>query len=332
MSMNPSPAMTGHGFNWRTFVGQNDAYLALIVLIVIGGLISPEFLTTLNLKNLLSQSAVLGILAAAQFMVILIAGFDLSVAAVMALSSVVFAQFAPIGLAPAAVLAVLSGLGCGAITGAFVTLGRVQPLIATLAMLGIARGFAFTVSEKSLLVDSPLVVAMSKSWGIISVPMVIWLVIAALLSVFLYRSRFGLHCLAIGGREQTAALAGVPVQRTKFLVYVAAGGLSALAGIVLVIRTQSGVPHVGNGWELASIAAVVLGGTALFGGEGQLPKAMAGVLIYQTIANLMNQVGLNPYYQDIVRAIIILAVVGVGIFRVRQSERRVNRAEIGETE
>ena len=127
----------------------------------------------------------------------------------------------------------------------------------------------------------------------------------------------------------TARLAGVRVQRVKLGVYVVSGLLAGLTGVVLVIRSSSGVPLGGVGWELDTIAAIVIGGVNLFGGEGRLARAMAGVLIYQMIANIMNLSGLDPFYQDIVRAGVIVAAVGFSIWRQRRMSRRVVQGRAG---
>lgn len=305
--------------------GRADVYLILLGFGAFASFASPDFLTTGNLANLLTQSALLGILSIGQFLVVLIGGYDLSVAAVMALASVVLAclvgsgmpglGIAALGLPAATVLAMLAGFACGLVNGLFVTLGRVQPLITTLAMMGIARGLGFTVSESSILVHAPLLARLAEwsSGSVLSTPVLIWLGLAAVASWWCRGTRPGRHAYAVGGNEASARLAGVRADRIKIGIYGASGLLSGIAGAVLVLRSQSGVPNVGVGWELDSIAAIVIGGTRLFGGEGSLPKAMAGVLIYQMIANVMNLVGVNPFYQSMVRALVIIVAVGVSV-------------------
>ncbi len=213
---------------------------------------------------------------------------------------------------------------CGLFNGLVITKGRVQPLIATLAMMGIARGLALSISEKSILVSDPghrraprLRAASSRCppWSGSRSP-------SSPRSGSPPRGQ-ALHVFAVGGNEQTARLAGVPVDRVKIGVYTASGLLSGLTGIVLVIRSSSGVPLGGMGWELDTIAAIVIGGTNLFGGEGRLLRAMAGVLVYQMIANVMNLSGVDPFYQDIVRAAVIVVAVGLSMLRQRRAGRRI---------
>jgi ribose transport system permease protein len=320
------PSMIGERGRWRLWLSRNDVFVILVGFALLASVISPAFLTANNLGNLLSQSALLGLLAIAQFLVVVSGGFDLSVAAVMAFSSLVFAHFIGLGFVPAALFAILAGGACGLFNGLVITRGRVQPLIATLAMMGIARGLALSISEKSILVNDPTVAALRGfSLGILSTPTLVWLVVLAIAVAWLALTRQALHLYAAGGNEVTARLAGVAVNRIKLGVYVASGLLSGLTGVVMVVRSSSGVPLGGMGWELDTIASIVIGGVNLFGGEGRLMRAMAGVLIYQMIANVMNLSGLDPFYQDIVRAGVIVAAVGLSIFRNHKAGRRVIR-------
>ena len=323
VSKTPVQSAASRPPDWRKWLAQYDVFVILVGFAMLASVISPAFLTAGNFGNLLTQSALLGMLAVAQFLVVVSGGFDLSVAAVMALSSLVFASSIGYGPLPAAILAVLAGGACGLFSGLVIARGRVQPLIATLAMMGIARGLALSISERSILVNDPTMAALRGLGGVLSVPTLVWLAVAAVAAVWLTFSRQTLHIYAIGGNEATARLAGVGVSGLKVGVYTASGLLAGLAGVVLVIRSSSGVPLGGMGWELDTIAAIVIGGTNLFGGEGRLLRAMASVLIYQMIANVMNLSALDPFYQDIVRAGVIVAAVGLSIYRQRRAGRRV---------
>jgi ribose/xylose/arabinose/galactoside ABC-type transport system permease subunit len=308
---------------WRA-IARNDVYVILIALTLAAAIVTPAFHSANNISNLLTQSALLGIISVGQFAVVVTGGFDLSVAAVMALSSVVLAKTAgTIGFLPAALLAILAGTACGLFNGLVVTWGRVQPLIATLAMMGIARGLAFSISERSILVNDPMLSALREVDWVISVPTVVWVAVVVAAALWFGATQQALHVYAVGGNEQTARLAGVPADRVKAGVFTASGFLSGLAGVVLVLRSSSGVPLGGIGWELDSIAAIVIGGTNLFGGEGRLLHAMAGVIIYQMIANMMNLAGVDPFYQDILRAAVIILAVGISILRQRAASRRM---------
>jgi len=323
MSLANPPASVSHGARSRlaSLLSGNEIVLVLVLLVAFASFVSPVFLTETNFRNILNQASVLGILACAQFLVVLIGGFDLSVAAIMALSSVIFATLGPAS-PPLGIAASLgAGAALGLLNGVAVTFGRVTPMIATLGVMGIARGFAFVVTEKSVAVPRELLAPAKATLWIFTTPVMIWLLIALLLSWLLARTRFGRNLYAIGGNERSARLAGVPVTSRQIAVYVLSGVLSALAGLALVVRTSSGVPHVGAGWELDAIAAIVIGGARLFGGEGNILKAMIGVIIYQTIANIMNLASLNPFYQDIVKATVIVIVVSVSVMQARRSTR-----------
>ncbi len=307
----------------RFRLADYDTYLILVVFAGIAALVSRDFFTAGNLGNLLSQSALLGLLAVAQFLVVVSGGFDLSVAAVMAFASLVFAKLIWMGPLPAALIAILAGGACGLFNGLAITKGRVQPLIATLAMMGVARGLALSISEKSILVNDGTVAALRGLDGPLSMPTIVWFVVVIIAAIWYAQSRSALHVRALGGNEVTSRLAGVAVDRVKIGVYTASGLLGGLTGVVQVVRSSSGVPLGGMGWELDTIAAIVIGGVNLFGGEGRLLRAMAGVLIYQMIGNVMNLSGIDPFYQDIVRALVIIVAVGLSILRQRSAGRRI---------
>lgn len=296
---------------------------ALAALWILGALLSPDFLSLTNLRNLFSQSSILGVLALGQFLVVLVGGFDLSVAAVLALSSVVFVSVATTHHILLAVFAALaSGAMLGAVSGVAATFGRVPPLIATLAVASMARGFALLVAPKSILIPFAMVAPLQFTKGIFTTTIVAWLVLTAILALVMAQTRWGRHLYAVGGNERSARLAGIAVNRLKIGVYALAGALSAFAGMLFVIRSWSGVPNVGTGWELETIAGIVIGGAQLFGGEGKVINAMIGMMIYQTIGNIMNLVSLNPYYQDVVKAGVIVAVVGASVLYARRGGRR----------
>ncbi|NLF79461.1 MAG: ABC transporter permease [Chloroflexi bacterium] len=308
----------------------NEVFVVFLVLLAIAPELTDKFLTPLNIKNLLSQSAIVGILAIAQFLVIVIGGFDMSVAGILALSAVIIAYYTPEhGVELAVVYGLGAGLGMGLINGLAVTRGRVPPLIATLATLGAARGLAFMITEKSISVQNAVLqdinaysVEIPTNPAItLTGPALIWLGLVLIIFLFLSTTRLGIHIYATGGGEDTARLAGVKINTVKLGVYMFAGFLSAVGGLVFVIRSRSGVPHVGTGWELTTIASVIIGGTMLTGGEGNLIKAMFGVLIYQMIGNILNLMRLDPFYHDIVRAVVILIAVSFSMWRSARRTR-----------
>lgn len=294
--------------------------VAFLLLLLIGWGASPDFLTVTNIRNLLSQTSILGILAIGQFLVVLVGGFDLSVAAVLALGSVIIGQVVaggyPLWLAALAALA--AGVCVGSVSGMAATIGRVPPMIATLGTAGIARGLALVIAPKSVLIPESVTGWLQIDFGVVTTTTLAWGVTTMLLAFLLGCTRTGRHLYAVGGNERSARLAGIRVIALKISAYALSGALSGLAGLLFVIRSSSGVPHVGTGWDLETIAGIVIGGARLSGGEGNVFKAMIGMLIYGMIGNIMNLVAINPYYQDIVKAAVVVAVVGFSALQIKR--------------
>lgn len=320
---NVQPSSTPLRRVWQRLKG-NEVWLILALLLIVGALTADNFLTPFNINNLFKQTSIIGVVAIAQFLVILTGGFDLSVAGILALSSVITARFYPeFGVVPAIAMAVFAALALGLSNGLVVTYGRVPPLVATLAMLGIARGLAFTVTERSILANDLRPIGNMSVADVLPIIAIVWLLLVLLTHLFLRLTPTGLHIFAVGGREDTARLAGVRVTRIKIIAYTLAGLLSGIGGVMFVTRSGSGVPNVGDGWELDTIAAVIIGGTNLSGGEGNLLRATAGVLVYMIIRNIMNLSGIDPYYQDIIKAAVILIAVGISVARQTGEEKLV---------
>jgi ribose transport system permease protein len=298
---------------------QGDVWFILLAMIILGSVLNPLFYSPVNIENLLRQSTLVGIMTIGQFFVLITAGFDLSVGSVLALSSMLVANFSGQGQYGLA-YALLAGALIGLTNGLVITKARIPPFIATIGMMGVARGLSFAVKDQSVMVSNPVFHELDKiSVGPIPLPTIVWLAIAIIAFAFLSGSRTSVHMYAIGGNESTARLAGINVTRIKLLVYTVSGLLAAIAGVLFVSRSGSGMPHVAQGWEMHTIAAAVIGGTNLFGGEGNLAKAMGGVMIYMMVRNIMNLVGLDPFFQDIMQGTIILLAVG---WRVAQVSRK----------
>jgi ribose/xylose/arabinose/galactoside ABC-type transport system permease subunit len=297
---------------WLSLARRYDAFLLLAAFALCATLTTSEFATEQNVDDVLRQAAVLGVLALAEFLVILVGGFDLSVGAVLALSSVVAVRLWDVSPALACACAVLAGVVIGLLNGLLVTLARIPSLIATLGTMGVARGAAFAVSGSAIAItDENFVSFMRSTVVVIPVIAALWVAIAAVVHYVLRVTKTGCHVYAVGGDDRAARLAGVDVDRIRLLTYTAAGGLAGAAGVLFVARFSSGMPTAAQGWELDAIAAVVIGGARLFGGQGTVPKAMAGVLVYVLIADVMNLAGIEPFLQFIVKAAIVLLAVGM---------------------
>jgi ribose/xylose/arabinose/galactoside ABC-type transport system permease subunit len=288
-----------------------DVWVILAVALALSVAFVPFFATKFNISNLLTQCTILGVLSIAQYLVVVVGEFDLSVGAVMAAASVVFASVATESLYLGIAAALLTGLVFGVLNGIVTTYGRVPSLIVTLATLGIARGLAFAVTETAIPNRTQELMDFARALvGWVPASTILWLTLAAAVTLFLYYSGLGSHLLAIGGNESVARTSGIRVTAVKIGVFTTAGLLVGIAGVLFVVRTRSGIPQGGSGMELASIAAIVIGGTRLFGGEGSLPKAMAGVVIFVMIRNALGLLGVDPFVTDFVIAAVIIAAVG----------------------
>jgi ribose transport system permease protein len=272
-------------------------------------ILSDRFLTLSNIINVLRQSTINGIIAIGMTYVILTAGIDLSVGAVLALCTVVTADLLQRGLAVP--LAVSGGLGLGVflglINGFIITKANVPPFVTTLGMMTIARGLALTYTQGRPITGLPDAFRFMGTGSLGPVPMPI--VIAALAClvgyVLLTRTEVGKYILALGNNPVAARYAGVAVDRYTAFVYAISGMLSALAGMILVARLNSAQPTAGLAYEFDAIAAVVVGGTSFAGGEGGLGGTLLGVLVIAVLNNGLNLLDVSSFYQPVVTGIVI---------------------------
>jgi len=292
---------------------QFDTLLGLVSLSVVLWILTPHFLTVSNLLNVLEQSAINAIVAAGMTFVIISGGIDLSVGSVLALAGIVLASLlqAGAGLPIAVTVALASAAICGLLNGLFVTLGRLPPFIATLGMMSVARGLALIWAEGrpiSGFSESFRLMATGRPLGI-PAPVLITLVVYAIAHVALAHSVFGRSIYAIGGNEEASRLSGVPVRFHKVGAYVVCGLTSGVAAVVLTARLNSAQPTAGIMYELDAIAATVIGGTSLFGGEGTLLGALIGALIMGVLRNGLNLLNVSSFVQQFVIGVVIIAAV-----------------------
>lgn len=297
-------------------------WLILCAVVIIGTVLSRGvFITPTNLINILRQSADVGVLAVGQTLAIMIAGIDLSVGSLLALSSVAAATLMRdgYGIVTSMLIAVTMCLLFGGITGLSTGFARIPPFISTLAMMGIARGAAYTYAQGQPVYNLPkeFLAVGRGSIGPIPVQVVVWLVIVLAVLILLERSRWGRYILMVGGNEEASRLAGVNVGRVKLLVFAISGLTAGVAGIIVTSRLNMGAPFLGMFMELDSITAVVLGGTSLNGGEGSILGTVAGVILLGMMNNLMNILNVNPFFQQAVKGAIMLAAVYLNITRRR---------------
>jgi ribose transport system permease protein len=319
-----------------TAAGGRGGAVAILLLLVLGFFIAtPDFLTADNTRNVLRQYSVPAILAVGQTLVIVSAGIDLSVASTAALSgSLMGVAFAHWGWPEP--LAVLLGLAAGFAVGAFngfvITRLKVPDFIATLGTLAAVRGVALLVTDGLPVPDYgraggrrvPESVATLGADSVLGIPLIVAVAAAcALLGWFvLSRTKLGRAAYAIGGNREAARVSGIRIERSKFWIYVISGLLAAVAGMMLTGRLASANALMADGMELQSIAAVVIGGTALFGGEGGVGGTMIGILIIGVLANGLSILGVAEFWQRVVNGLIIVAVVALDQWRRRAARRQ----------
>jgi len=295
--------------------------LALLAMCTYFSVRVPNFLKLITLRSVALQSAVEGIIAVGMTLVIISGGIDLSVGSVLGAAGVtctlLMSKGVPVPVAIAATLAL--GAAVGSFNGALVAYVRIPPFIVTLAMLTMARGYAMLVTNSQTVREYPKAFNAIGSGMVLAVPVPVWLLGAAFAGgyVVLRHTRFGRHVYAVGGNAEAARLAGVPVRRTIVLVFCIVSTLAALAGMIQAGRLGAGVPKEGQEAELRVIAAVVLGGTSLMGGEGSLLGTLIGAFVIGFLNKGLGLRGVNYFWQLVVIGGVILAAVALNQVRRR---------------
>lgn len=314
--------------------GQTGIFFIFVGLCAIAALSSPYFLTVKNLTNILVQMSVVGLISLGVTGVIANGGIDLSSGSVLALASVIAASLAqrpdgaqtlfpamaqaalPLALPIAAALTV--GAACGFANGALTAKTKIPPFIATLGMMTAARGLAQLYSAGrpvSYLTDQFRFIGSGLFLGFLPMPAALFIIAAVFTHILYAHTRFGRYVYAIGSNEQAARVSGIKIDRYRIGIYVYAGFLSALAGLIATARIDSGQPGLGNGYELDAIASAVVGGASLSsGGIGTVWGAVFGALIIGVINNILVLNGISVYWQQIIKgAIIVIAVIIDGL-------------------
>jgi galactofuranose transport system permease protein len=300
-----------------SFLQRQGALVALVLVTGFAAARYGRFLTEENLTNVLRQNSMLGLVALGMTFVILTGGIDLSVGSLVAVAGVVAASVAGQGVLVALAAGVLVATLLGLTNGLVIARARVQPFIVTLAMMIAARGLALVYTgEKSLSAPAGArgfreLARGELSLGVLAIPYPVVMLAAAFVLGWLLLSytRFGRHVYALGDNEEAARLMGLNVGRVTVGVYTLSGALAGAAGVMLASRLGAGQPVAAVGWELDAIAAVVVGGTLLTGGQGSVGSTLIGVLLLGVILNILTQENVSPWWQLVLRGIILLAVV-----------------------
>jgi ribose/xylose/arabinose/galactoside ABC-type transport system permease subunit len=294
---------------------RNGVFVALTTLFVVMALSAPQFASAENLRNLLQQNAVIGVIACGMVFAIIIGGFDLSVGSTAAMASVAMAVVynatgsVAIGLAAALFSGVLAGLMNGGLIAAL----RINPFVATLGTMTIIRGLVFVGTNATPVFGVPFAftsLGLGRTFGVPNL-FIVFLLVATVLGFVLHHTRFGHHVYIAGGNARAAAIMGLRTARLRFWCYMIVSLCAAIAGIMLVGQTASGQPQAAMGYELTAIAAVIVGGAALGGGRGGMLGTVAGVFLLGIVSNSLNLLGVSPFWQPVATGLILVVAVGL---------------------
>ena len=305
--MAPKDFLSHYGRQFGTLIG-------LLVLMLVLWILTPHFFTVPNLLNVAQQTSINAIIAVGMTFVIITAGIDLSVGSIVAFSGVVLASVLQAGLPVPLAIAVGLGVGLlsGLVNGLLITYGRLPPFISTLGMMSVARGAALLYSQGrpiSGFSESFRLLATGETFHIPN-PVIIMVLVYAAAHFVLTRTKLGRYTYAIGGNEEAASLSGVNVRLYKAMVYGLSGLLSGLGAIILTARLNSAQPIAGVMYELDAIAATVIGGTSLMGGEGRIVGTLIGAFIMGVLRNGLNLLGVSSFVQQtVIGSVIIMAVL-----------------------
>jgi ribose transport system permease protein len=289
--------------------------ILILALIVAMSIASPFFLSVANFRAMAAGLVPTGIIVVGMTYLLVGGGFDLSVGSVMALASTVCAYLLTLGWGiPAAVIgALLIGAAIGAFNGLLVTRLNINPLIATLGTMSAARGVALIMTEGFSLSNLPKAFGLAGNFAVFGMPLMVWLMLLIVIAgdVGLRRTTYFRQIYFIGNNEQAARLSGINVTGVRLVAYGLSGLLAAVAGVLLASRLMSGTPTAGNALELQVLAAAVIGGASLKGGEGSVVGAFLGAVFVALVNNAMTMLAVSIYWQMIVTGAILVAAVGI---------------------
>lgn len=300
----------------KNMISKYGSLVALVVLCIVMTILKPRFLNFLNVRNIFRLASINGLLAVGMTFVCLTGGIDLSVGAVMGCAGMYSAYFAQASMGLPWIVGVLVGLGMGLILGLFsgicIAYLKVPAFVGTLGTMSIAKGLTFILTNAKPipnLSDSFKAIGGGMIGGFLPIPIVIFAVILAVCFLLLYKTRYGRYVVAVGGNVKAARVSGINVKRIIASVYILSGALAALAGIIMTARVTSGVTSTGDGYETDAIAMVVIGGTSLAGGKGRLWGTIVGILMMVCLSNGLDMLGVNTYYQMIIKGFVVIAAV-----------------------
>ena len=301
----------------RSFLSDYGIIAVLLLLILIFSLLSDRFLMLNNIMNILRQVSIVGIISVGMTFVMITGGIDLSCGSVVGASAVgasllmTKVEMHPV---PACLIMMVFGMVPGLLNAFFITQFKVPPFIATLGMMTSVRGIAYIITGGLPVYGfnrAFTVLGQGYFFEVIPIPVVVMFVVFAFGIVFLGKTRIGRHIYGVGGNEEAARLSGVNVRKIKFIVYGLAGFMSALAGVVLLARVNSGQPNAGESYEMDVITSVVLGGVSMSGGQGRLALVIVGTLIMGILTNGMTMLTINEYVQRLIKGLVLIFAVAL---------------------
>ncbi len=310
---------------YRELVLQLGLYFGLGLLIFVFSLASPYFFTSRNLQNILLQVSVIGMIALGQTYVILSGGIDLSVGSMVGLTGVA-AGFVALYPTTGAILPILAAVAVGALfgatNGALISFFKLPPFIVTLASFSAIRGLALIATGTQNLYGFNKAFKFIGAGNLGGIPIIVLIFLSLSLGAYLLQQHTKIvrHVYAIGGNRRAAAFFGVSIRRVEVILYAMSGAVAGLAGASLTARVASAEPNSGIGFELTAIAAVIIGGTSLTGGEGGVERTFVGVLILGVINNGLNLLSVPSYYQQVISAFIIVIAVIVDQWAKKRSD------------
>jgi ribose transport system permease protein len=318
-------------FDWREWLRRLGPFIGLaFVFAVFSSLTFRTFVTVANVKLLLQQTSIVGIAALGMTLIIISGGIDLSVGSNVAFCAVIVARLLQYGVSPVLAVAggIIAGTFVGILIGGLITGVRLSPFIATLGIMGAMRGTAIGSAGQTSVIYMPttlrgtwiarLMANNSPDWRVLPIGVWIMIVLAVIMAATLRYTKFGRHVFAIGSNEQTARLCGVNVWKSKLIIYALGGALAAVAALLNFSQMQAGDSTTADGLELDVIAAVVIGGASLSGGEGTILGSIAGALMMGAVANGCSLMGYDNWVQKIVTGCII--IVAASLDRLRHTK------------
>jgi ribose transport system permease protein len=296
--------------------------IAFFLICAVLAVLSPVFLSMTNIINVVRQSSIFGIMALGMTFVILTGGIDLSVGSILAISGAIAAGTFKSGggMLETVLIALAIGAGCGLFNGLVITMGRIAPFVVTLGLMSIARSLTMIYTKGYPISGFTSNFRFIGGGNILGMPfpIILFIVLVVLAWIILTQTPLGRYTYAIGGNEETVKLSGINSSFYKTIAYVISGITAAISALILTSRLNSAEPVAGGGYELDVIASVVIGGTSLNGGRGSVWGTLVGALLISVINNGMNLLGISPYYQLLVKGLIIIGAVLLD--RLRQSE------------